>query len=166
MKRYISVDEMMNDLEGEQANKEGLLDKLDYLWYRVRMFFRYGWKHPHQYVVRSYQRVTRGFSNRDAYNGDSFLAGQLAGIMQWIVDNGQGCQMTYADPLDVEFRDVDGMIERRNAEYVKHIAIFKEYAKSGVTHNAEWQKEFGGVLDKDIEDSLQWLSEHFQELWD
>jgi len=166
MKRYISVEEMMNDLEGEQANKGGLKYKLEDVWYTIRAFFKYKWKYPHQYVVRSYQRTTRGFSSQDAWSGDSFLAGQIAGIMQWIVDNSQGCQMSYADPLDAEFRDVDGMIERRNAEYVKHIAIFKEYAKNGVTLNAEWQKEFGGVLDEDIEDSLQWLSEHFQELWD
>ena len=166
MKRYISVDEMMNDLEGEQANKGSLKYKLEDVWYRVRMFFRYGWKYPHQYVVQSYQRTTRGFSSQDAWSGDTFLAGQIAGIMQWIVDNGIGCQMSYADPLDTECRDIKGMIERRNADYTKHIAIFKEYEKNGVTFNDEWQREFGGVLDSDMEDSLQWLSEHFQELWD
>jgi hypothetical protein len=58
------------------------------------------------------------------------------------------------------------MVERRDAEWNKYIAIFREYSKHGPAIDQEWADGFGGVLDKDMQDALQWLSQHFQELWD
>lgn len=112
------------------------------------------------------QRVKRGFSDRDMFNADMYLAGMFADILQWYVDNGHGVSMHYAYDLDEYNPDIDIMIERRNADYAEHIAVFREYAKNGDAFNEDWQKQFGGVLEKDMQNSLQWFSEHFTSLWD
>lgn len=55
--------------------------------------------------------------------------------------------------------------DSRDADYKNIIMVYKEYHTNGIASDGEWQKEFGGVLDKDMKDALQWLVEHFQELW-
>lgn len=113
-----------------------------------------------------YQRARYGYSDRDWWNGDFYLAGVIAGIMEKIVNEGHGVANSYADedkPFDT---DVDIMVERRDAEWNKYIAIFREYSKHGPAMNQEWKDDFGGVLDSDMKDALLWLSEHFSELWD
>lgn len=134
-------------------------------WYRTKDFFRYVIRTPWR-IKMFYQRATRGFSDSDCYSADHYLAGQIAGMMQWLIDNGHGVPMSYADEDYEHYPDVDKMVERRDADYAKHIAVFKEYARNGPAHDEEWQKEFGGILDRDMKESLIWLSEHFSELWD
>ena len=111
-----------------------------------------------------YQRARYGFSDRDWWNGDWYLSGVIAGIMEKIVKYGHGVATSYAYG-DLE-TPVDIMVERRDAEWNKYIAIFREYSKHGPAIDQEWADRFGGVLDKDMQDALQWLSKHFQELWD
>lgn len=110
-----------------------------------------------------YQRARYGFSDPDAWSGDWYVAGIIAGVMEHIVNNGHGVAMSYADDWDTP---VDVMVERRDADWNKYIAIFREYSKNGPAINQEWKDDFGGVLDEDMQDALQWLSKHFQELWD
>jgi hypothetical protein len=100
------------------------------------------------------------------WNADIYLAGVFAGVLDWYIHNSHGVSMAYSDPNDPYGEDVDAMVFRRDAEYSKHIAVFREYLNNGIALNEEWQKEFGGVLDEDIKASVQWLSEHFTELWD
>ena len=118
-----------------------------------------------KYPLWWYQRVTRGYSDKDAWNGDFFLSGQIAGVLTWIVESGHGVATAYGTPPNYE-DDIDDMIARRDAEYLHYASIFAEYATNSPALNLEWQEEFGGVLDKDMQEALQWLSEHFQELWD
>lgn len=113
-----------------------------------------------------YQRANRGYSDRDMWNADTYLAGVFAGVLQWYIDRGMGVSMDYISEDDPYGKDVDAMVFRRDADYSKHIIVFREYLNNGLAYNEEWQEEFGGVLDKDIKDSLQWLAEHFTELWD
>ena len=113
-----------------------------------------------------YQRATRGFSDKDMWNADHYLAGVFAGVLQWYVDKGMGVAMSYASEDDPWCEDLDAMVARRDADYLFYASIFEEYKNNGSAYNEEWQKEFGGVLDKDMQEALQWLSEHFQELWD
>ena len=113
----------------------------------------------------AYQRVTRGFSDQDAWNADMYLASQIAGIAEWLVENGHGVPASYAYQPDLN-DPVEIMAERRDAEYRKHIAVFREYAKNGHAFDQRWREECGGVLDSEIQDSLQWFAEHFVELWD
>jgi hypothetical protein len=111
-----------------------------------------------------YQRIRYGFSDRDWWNGDFYLAGVIAGIMEDIVNKGHGVATSYAYG-DWE-TPIEAMVESRDAEFNKYIAIFREYSKNGPAIDQEWVDNFGGVLDKDMQDALQWLSQHFQELWD
>jgi hypothetical protein len=111
-----------------------------------------------------YQRARYGHSDRDWWNGDWYLSGVIAGIMEKIVNEGHGVATSYAYE-DWE-TPVDTMVERRDADWNKYIAIFREYSKHGPAMDQEWKDNFGGVLDKDMQDALQWLSQHFQELWD
>ena len=74
--------------------------------------------------------------------------------------------MAYADPEDGFNPDTDKMVERRDADYRKYAEIFTEYSKNGIAYDESWRHEWGGVLDTDMEDALQWLKEHFYELWD
>lgn len=118
-----------------------------------------------KYPVWWYQRITRGYSDRDMWSADYFLAGQIAGTLRWIVEKGHGVATSYGTPPNYE-DDIDDMVARRDAEYLHYATIFAEYAKNGPAYNLEWQEQFGGVLDEDMKDALQWLSEHFSELWD
>jgi hypothetical protein len=111
-----------------------------------------------------YQRITRGYSDRDWWNGDWYLSGVIAGIMEDIVNKGHGVSTSYAYG-DWE-TPIETMVESRDVEFNKYIAIFREYSKNGPAIDQEWVDNFGGVLDKDMQDALQWLSQHFQELWD
>jgi hypothetical protein len=100
------------------------------------------------------------------WSADVYLAGVLAGVLQWYIDKGMGVPTGYASKDDPYGQDVDAMCKRRDAVYQKHIAVFEEYAKNGCALNKRWVKEFGGVLPEDIEKSMKWLSKHFTELWD
>ena len=130
--------------------------------------FKYGFKSifliPRK-IKWAYQRVTRGFSDRDMWSADVFLAGQIAGTLKWIVENGHGVSMSYGTPPNYD-DDIDLMVAKRDADYLFFASIFEEYNKNGPALNREWQKEFGGVLDGDLQVALEWLSEHFTELWD
>lgn len=109
-----------------------------------------------------FQRARRGYSDQDAWNGDLYLASQIAGIMQWHIDKGIGVSSAYGTWEE----STDVLVERRNKDYAKHIAVFQEYRKNGPAFNQEWKDDFGGVLDEELNESLQWLVEHFTELWD
>jgi hypothetical protein len=113
-----------------------------------------------------YQRVTRGYSDRDMWNADTYLAGVFAGVLQWYVTKSISVPPSYALSDDPCAEDIHGMVSRRNEEYLKHRAVFREYVDNGLAYNEEWQKEFGGVLEEEMQQSLQWFSEHFWELWD
>ena len=131
--------------------------------YRVERLYKFLKRIPFKFKW-AYQRITRGYSDRDWWNGDWYLSGVIAGIMEKIVKDGHGVATSYAYE-DWE-TPVDIMVERRDAEFNKYILIFREYSKHGPAIDQEWKDRFGGVLDKDMQDALQWLVEHFQELWD
>ena len=118
-----------------------------------------------KYPLWWYQRITRGYSERDMWSADLFLAGQIAGTLKWIVKNGHGVAMSYATSPDYD-DDVDLMVAKRDADYLFYASIFEEYSKNGPALNKEWEKQFGGILDEDLQVALQWFSEHFTELWD
>lgn len=130
--------------------------------YRIMRMFKFLKRIPFQFKW-AYQRITRGYSDRDWWNGDFYLAGIIAGIMEGIVTKGHGVASSYADDWDTP---QEIMVERRDTEWNKYISIFREYSNNGPAIDQEWVENFGGVLDKDMQDALQWLSQHFQELWD
>lgn len=156
-----TLSEIMEEFEKERSTfrwkVKYYLRKLTAPFYKIKKFPRK--------IKFAYQRVTRGFSDQDAWNGDMYLASQIAGIAEWLVENGHGVPSSYAYQPDLN-DPVEIMAERRDSEYRKHIAVFKEYANNGPAFDQEWKDELGGVLDKDLDESLQWFAKHFVELWD
>ena len=110
--------------------------------------------------------MNRGFSDADMFNADAFLAKQIAGMLTWYIDNSHGVPMAYKHETDPYGEDVDYMVEQRNMDYSKHIAMFSEYAKNGVAINDKWKAEFGGLEINELNESLQWFADHFTEFWD
>lgn len=155
-------DEIEAEIDAYQKTKQY---KFDQVIYKIRRFVTapLRWRY---HIKHWYQRSKRGYSDHDAWNGDSFLASNIAGIMIWIVENGHGVAMSYADEDNPWDTPVDIMVERRNKEWKHYANIFKEYSKGGIWVDQKDVDRFGGVLDSDMQDALQWLSQHFQELWD
>ena len=160
-----SVDELFAELERRRSRENSILAKIEYSYWAVRRWIKAVYRSPYR-LKWWYQRARYGYSDRDWWNGDAYLSGVIAGIMEDIVNKGHGVATSYADkdnPLDT---DIDVMVERRDKEYLHYSRIFTEYSKNGPAINQEWKDDFGGVLDEDMQDALQWLSKHFQELWD
>ena len=160
MSNNFIMDEFFDELNSRLTYR----DRLDMIWWKLKSATRHIYTIPRK-IKWAYQRVYRGYSDRDVWSGDYFLAGQIAGILTWIVKNGHGVATSYGTPPNYE-DDVEDMAARRDADYLFYASIFNEYSKNGPAINEEWQKMFGGVLDEDIQEALQWLSKHFQELWD
>ena len=133
--------------------------------YKIKMFKKKLLR-PYYAIKHAYQRVTRGFSDNDAWNADKFLAAQLSGILMWFVNEGHGVPMSYAREDDLYGQDIEYMTAARDAEYKKYAALFEEYGKHGHAVNAKWKEMFGGLTDEEVNDMMTWLAEHFTELWD
>lgn len=160
MTKYLSLDEFMNDLEKPLTPR----DRIAMSWWSFKRFIKSIYLIPRK-IKWAYQRVTRGYSDRDMWSADIFLAGQIAGMLKWIVENGHGVSMSYATSPNYE-DDIDIMVAKRDADYLFYASIFDEYRKNGPAWNQEWQKKLGGVLDEDLQVALEWFSEHFTEFWD
>lgn len=124
-----------------------------------------------RYILRSfkwgYQRIRYGFSDRDAWNGDMFLAAQVAGILKWHVNKGHGVSIAYLqNNYECTELELEAAIAVRDAEYLYYAEIFEEYSRNSIAYNEEWKNECGGILDSEMNDALQWLAEHFKEFWD
>lgn len=159
------VDDFFAELEKINNHHNTFLGRLENVYWAVRRWLHDVWRFPY-HIKWWYQRARYGYSVRDTWSADYYIAGIIAGMMERIVNNGHGVAMSYAYDLDPYNPDVDIMVQRRDEEWNKYIAIFREYSINGPAINQEWKDDFGGVLDSDMKDALQWLSKHFQELWD
>jgi hypothetical protein len=113
-----------------------------------------------------YQRVTRGYSDRDMWNGDFYLSWVFAGVLQWYIDKSRGVNIAYAEGLDHYNPDTEIMALRRNEEYSRHIEIFQGYFSNGTGWSKKAANKLDEVTDEDVKDSVRWLADHFTELWD
>jgi hypothetical protein len=159
MKQYESIEEALEDV---MNSKVTISMRITWLFKDMYRKAKTAVRTPKWWC----QRVTRGYSDKDMWNADMYLAGIFAGVLDWYIHNARGVPMVYADPEDPYCTDMEAMIIKRNAEYLNHIAIFREYLKNGYAMSDNWKEEYGGVLDKDIKDSVHWLADHFIELWD
>lgn len=121
---------------------------------------------PYYLIKHRWQRSRRGFSDRDMWNADIYLAGLIADILQWYIDKGHGVPMRYAYDLDIYNPDVQIMSDRRDDDYMKRIRVFREYHENGCAMTKEWKKQFGGVTEKQIKKELSWFRDNFTTLWD
>ena len=113
-----------------------------------------------------YQRARYGYSDRDMWNADTYLAGLIADVLQWYIDKGHGVPMHYAYDLDLYAPDTQIMSDRRDDDYMKRIRVFKEYAENGCAMNKTWKRQVGGVTEKQIKKELSWFRDNFTTLWD
>jgi len=134
--------------------------RISWLYQRFMRSIRIAYRTPKWW----YQRATKGYSDRDMWNADMYLAKKISQVLNHLVDHSHGIPMSYA--TDREDCDVDEMQDLRDYDYLYHAHVFEEYSKNGVAFDEKWKHEFGGVLEEDLKASIQWLSEHFTELWD
>lgn len=133
------------------------------LWINVRNFFYKIYRSPRK-IKWAYQRLTRGYSDKDMWNADVYIARVIAGSLTWFVENGHGVAFSYIDPSDYD--DLDGAIILRDEDYLKYAALFAEYGSNGVAMNKKWKKQLGGISEKEYRQMMKWLGQHLQELWD
>jgi hypothetical protein len=160
-------DKFIKDLEETLAEIEAYQDtfrgKVGVKIYAIKHFFRGILNIPRR-IKWTYQRAVRGYSEADSWNADNYLAKQIAGLMQNIMDSGHGVSTFYCGGnFDMP---VEEMVALRDQDYKAIIAIFTEYAENGVAIDKGFKEKYGGVLDTELKAALQWLSEHFTELWD
>lgn len=113
-----------------------------------------------------HQRARRGFSDKDMWNADMYLAGLIADILRWYITEGVGVPSSYAKEDDPLCEDFDYMKAAMHIEYSRYIALFDEYAEKGIVHDEKWKRDFGGLTKNEVSDMMTWLAEHFTELWD
>ena len=155
-----SLEEAFAEMDAYRATFRG---RMGIRMYAVRSLFNRIIHAPRK-IKWFFQRGVRGYADVDSWNADNYLAKQIAGLMQTIMDKGHGVSTFYCNG-DIN-TPVEKMVELRDQDYKHIIAIFTEYSKNGVAIDRGWKKEFGGVFDKELEYALQWLSKHFEELWD
>jgi len=115
-----------------------------------------------KFIKYPYQRLTRGFSDQDAWNGDSYLAGQIAGLLRWHIKNSHGVGHPYANREST----VDEAAYFRDLDYEKYAKMFDELSNNGIALNKKWQKDFGGLTEKQYKDTMKWFANIYQGLWD
>lgn len=79
-----------------------------------RPFSSYWWRAvrriPTRYIKHKYQRLTRGFSDADMWNGDGFIADVISATAYWHFSNGMGYpgRMTHEEWLDTLLEIYEG----------------------------------------------------------
>lgn len=162
MKKYENIEQILE----ETKHHKTLIYRIESAYFKIKDFAINVYHYPRN-IRWWFERAQRGYSEHDCWNGDHHLARQIAGILRWHVYHGNGISSLYL-PGAMEYSDLEFelAVEARNAEYLHYADIFEEYAKNSIALDEEWQKELGGVLDRDMKNALQWLSEHFYDLWD
>ena len=150
----ISYEELMN-------RKPTLMDKIINPIYRLFNSLRPA-RLFNKFIKYPYQRITRGFSDQDAWSGDSYLARQIAGILRWHIKNSHGVGHPYAN-LETT---VDEAAYFRDLDYEKYAKMFDELSRNGLAINKKWQKEFGGLTEKQYKDTMKWFANIYPGLWD
>ena len=115
-----------------------------------------------KFIKYPYQKLTRGFSDQDAWNGDNYLAGQIAGLLRWHIKNSHGVGYPYTNPEST----VDEAVYFRDLDYEKYAKMFDELSNNGIALNKKWQKQFGGLTEKQYKDTMRWFANIYPGLWD
>jgi hypothetical protein len=117
-------------------------------------------------ILAPIQRNKRGFSDIDAWSGDSYLAGVIANMLDWYRENGNGIPGSYL--WDTEHKKELSWEEgkaKMDAEYVKYANIFRRYANGGAWPE-KYVTEFNGATTEEIDEALAWFTKIFPGLWD
>jgi hypothetical protein len=119
---------------------------------------------------RERQRMMRGFSDSDAWNGDGWLADRIANLFTYYADGNlspKGSQ--YPAGTSVMSNDAEDhrkAQEALNADLTRVGGIFRRYSQNDVWDAEADAKQFGGCTHAELDDALLWLATNFETLWD
>lgn len=136
---------------------------LRFIWRTERILRMF---HPRRLFNRlikyPYQRLSRGFSDQDAWSGNEHLAKQIAGILRWNVKHSYGIGYPYVN----NDLPVDEAALIRDMDYEKKALLFDEFAENGIALDTAWKKKHGGLSNKEYKDLMKWFADIFPALWD
>jgi len=125
---------------------------------------------PFHEIKYFFQRGRRGFSDKDMWSADIYMAGVFAGMLRWYVKNSNNVSMSWAMNNDgvgeSHIEKSYHLSEKRDAAYIKYAEMFEEYAKNGLAWDEKWKQDFGGLTNDEVHDMMTWFGEHFTEFWD
>jgi hypothetical protein len=136
--------------------------------YRMRLFVR-----KIRRMLRApkywYQRARYGYSDRDTWNMDMYLAGVIARMLEHQLNYGMTISINNDENLTYY-----QLLKKRDEEYAKYIAIFKEYSTNMIDFRIHWVQsdvdsvydDSMGVSEEEINEALQWFSKNFMYFWD
>jgi len=142
--------------------------------YKPNPFLKFVWSaertlrffHPrrlfNKLIKYPYQRLSRGFSDQDAWNANTHLARQIAGMLRWYIKNSNGVSYPYYTYDE----DVNKAALLRDIEFENYAVMFDEFAENGVAHNKKWQERCGGLSQQEYKKMMKWFTENFPGLWD
>ena len=142
--------------------------------YKPNPFLKFVWSaertlrlfHPkrlfNKLIKYPYQRLSRGFSDQDAWNGHTHLSRQIAGILRWYAKNSNGIGYPYVN----NDLDINEAADIRDTDFKKNALLFDEFAENGIALDSTWKKKYGGLSKKEYKDLMKWFSDIFPGLWD
>ena len=148
----VSLDELMKDYKPSKwwqliGRVERFIQSPRHFIYSIKYFI---------------QRGKRGYSDKDLWSADMYLAEVIAGILESYTKNKLGVGYPY---MTID-GDVDHMFDEMVKDYLKYAKLFKEYADNGLADDQEWKDKFGGLTEEELKDILAWLSNIYTGLWD
>lgn len=159
MTEYKTLDEFIAESE---AYRKTLRGRWGIFWHnRVMSIFRAP-KRFYYEIKYFIQRGKKGYSDRDLWSADTYLARIIAGILNDYANSKHGVGPYYME----DGLTVDQAFKNLQKEYREKAKLFAEYGKNGMALNKEWKQEFGGLLDKELTNLLKWLVKVYPELWD
>jgi hypothetical protein len=154
---FIPLEDVIAELEERdrrRAAKPKLVRKVIEAWWWVRRKIKYP-PRPWSRVKQAYQRLSRGYSDRDWWGFDSFLAGIIADGCKKFREEGHGWPGTYRDGSDMT-------IEQWNDILTKIEDGFRAHLENDDFPDEERRKE----LTAKFEEGGKLFIEYFGSLWD
>lgn len=121
---YESCGDIFKDMESKRSAYEKFIRKHSWI-FSIRRFFICWLEHPEDlqlWIKHCYQRITRGWSNRDAWGLDYHLSEVITGGCKWLKENKHGIPMSAfeeTDPLDETGNHTDEAMEMATVRWNK-----------------------------------------------
>jgi hypothetical protein len=140
---------------------------------------------PKVLFVYPWQRVTRGWSDRDSWDGGSYLAGIAADILNRYADTNTGTKSSYLYEVDPNLtldaatnEDWDKANAIQVSQYRQHAAVLARYHEGADIYTdrmlevmkmteQEYLDKFGpGIHESEWKATMAWLGQNLEGMWD
>ena len=117
------------------------------------------------------ERGHYGVSRADAFEAGDYILFVAANAMRWLLDDEySGVSLSYLQAYIAEHGgDYDSAHDAAFAQWVdeveKHADIFMRYWEGSAWDDPKHVQQFGGVLESELDESLDWLRENILALW-